>query len=80
MDIEQLTALFKWCSIINGALLVFWTGIYMLMPDFVYRIQRRWFVISRETFDVAIYAFLGLFKVLFLIFNLVPYIALSIIR
>ncbi len=49
-------------------------------PDLVYRTQSKWFPISRETFDVIIYSFLGLFKVVFLVFSAVPYAALLIIR
>jgi hypothetical protein len=37
------------------------------------------FHLSREAFDVVLYAFLGLYKITILIFNLVPYVALRII-
>ncbi|MFH1487113.1 MAG: DUF6868 family protein [Chloroflexota bacterium] len=33
----------------------------------------------RETFNVAIYSFMGLFKVFVFVFNLVPYVALVIV-
>jgi hypothetical protein len=45
----------------------------------VYRMQSKWFPISRETFNVVIYSFLGLFKIVFLVFNLVPYVVLLIV-
>jgi len=79
MDIQTLTLFFMWCSIINGSLLVLWIAMCVLVPDLVYRTQRIWFPIPRETFDVVIYSMLGLFKIIFLVFNLVPYIALLII-
>ena len=79
MDIQILTSFFMWCSIINGGLLIFWTLMVMAAPELVYRTQRRWFAIPRETFDVVIYAFLGLYKIFFLVFNLVPYLALVIV-
>ena len=79
MDIQTLTTFFMWCTIMNGALLVLWTTMLILAPDLVYRTQSRWFPISRETFDVAIYSFLGLFKIVFLVFNVVPYVALLIV-
>ena len=69
-----------WCTIINGALLVFWATMCILVPDIVYRTQTRWFPIPREAFNVAIYSFLGLFKLIFLVFNLIPYVALLIVR
>ena len=79
MDIQALTDFFLWCTIINGSLLVLWTASCILVPDLVYRTQSRWFPIPRETFDVVIYSFLGLFKIFFLMFNLVPFLALLIV-
>ena len=48
-------------------------------PNLVYRTQSKWFPIPRETFDILIYSFLGLFKIFFLVFNVVPYVALVIV-
>jgi hypothetical protein len=79
MDIQLLTSFFMWCTIINGSLLLFWTVIYMSAPDLVFRTQRRWFPISQETFTIVFYSFIGLFKILFTVFNLVPFVALLII-
>ena len=79
MDIQTLTRFFMWCTIINGGLLVLWSVMFKFAPDFVYRTQSKWFPISRETFNVIIYSFLGLFKIVFLVFNLVPYVALLIV-
>jgi hypothetical protein len=79
MNIQTMTSFFMWCTIINGALLILWTVLFLLAPNFIYRIQHRWFPIPRETFDVVIYSFLGCFKIVFIIFNLVPWISLLII-
>lgn len=79
MDIEILKAFFLWCTLINGGLLVFWTACLSVAPDLLYRTQKRWFPLSRESFQVVMYGFLALFKILLLILNLVPYLALSIV-
>jgi hypothetical protein len=79
MDLPTLTSFFMWCSIINGGLLILWNVCCMFAPDLVYRLQSIWFPLPRATFDVAIYAFIGLFKIFFLVFNLVPYLALLLI-
>lgn len=68
-----------WCTIINGSLLFFWIAMCIVAPDLVYRTQKKWFPIPRETYNVVMYSFLGLFKIVFLIFNVVPYIALLIV-
>lgn len=79
MGIETLTAFFMWCSIINGGILTLWTAFFLFAPDLVYRIQYRWFPIQRESYNVVMYSFLGLFKILFLMFNVVPFAALLIV-
>ncbi len=79
MDIETVTTFFMWCTIINGAMLVLSAAMIMLAQDFVYSMHSKWFSIPRETFNVAIYSFLGFFKIVFIVFNVVPYVALLIV-
>ncbi len=79
MDIQTLTKFFMWCTIINGGILALWSVFCIFAPDLVYRTQKWFFPIPRETFDVVLYSFLGLFKIFFLVFNAVPYLALVII-
>ncbi len=79
MDVQTLTRLFMWCIIINGGLYVSWTITWILAPDLVDRTQSRWFPLSRETFNLVYYAFLGLFKIVFPVFNGVPCAAVPVI-
>jgi len=79
MGIETLTQFFMWCTIINGAMMVVWAAMCIWAQDWVYRMHSKWFSIPRETFNVVIYSFLGVFKILFLLFNVVPYVALLIV-
>jgi hypothetical protein len=59
--------------------LLLWTTFCIFAPDLVYLTQSKWFPIPRETFNVVVYSFIGLFKIVFIVFNVVPYIALLII-
>jgi len=68
-----------WCTVINGGILILWASFSMLAPDLVYRTQNFCFPIPRETFNVLMYSFIGIFKIFFLLFNAVPYIALLLI-
>ena len=79
MDIPTLTTFFKWCTIINGGFLFLWTIFFLFTPNLVFRTQSKWINISQENFTLVMYSFLGLFKILFLIFNAVPLIVLLII-
>ena len=79
MDIQTLTTFFMWCTILNLALLSLSSLICVCAGDWAYRIHSKWFSIPREAFSVAIYSFIGLYKIFVIVFNLVPYIALAII-
>ena len=79
MDIQALTSFFMWCTIINAGFLLFVALVFMLVPNMVYRMQTRFVPISRETFDIVLYSFMGFYKAIVLVFNVVPWIALVII-
>jgi hypothetical protein len=79
MDIRTLTAFFKWCTIINVGLFAFSAIMLMAMPDFIHAAHGQLFDLSREAFDIIVYAFLALYKIAILVFNLVPYVALRIV-
>ena len=79
MDIQTLIAFFKWCTIINGGMFVFASLMFLLIPDFIYRLHTRWIPMSREAFNVVIYSSLTFFKIIFIFFNVVPWIVLAII-
>jgi hypothetical protein len=79
VDIQTLTSFFMWCTILNAGLLSLLAIFFLSAPNFVYRTQSKWFSISRENFDLVFYSFLGVFKIFFIVFNLVPWLALLII-
>ncbi len=79
MGIETVTRFFMWCTIINGAMFVLSAVMCLSALDFVYSMHSKWFHITRETFNVAIYSFIGLYKIVFIVFNIVPYVVLLII-
>ena len=80
MDIQTLTTFFMWCTILNFALLLLSSLMCICAGNWAYQIHSKWFSISRETFNVAIYSFLGLYKICIFVFSLVPYVALLIIK
>ena len=79
MSIEQVRDFFLWCSIINVALLLFSSLMCICAADWVHGRHGKFFKISREAFDVAIYSFIGAWKILIIVFNVVPWIALLIL-
>jgi len=79
MDIQMLTRFFMWCTILNGGLLILSFLFCTFFGDWVYQMHSKWFPMPRETFNVVIYSFVGLLKIVFLVFNVVPWVALLII-
>ncbi len=79
MDLETLRAFFLWCTIVDVSLLVIAFLFCAFAGDWIYRMHGKWFPIPRDAFNVTIYAFIGLFKLFVLVFNLVPYLALCIV-
>jgi len=79
MDIELLTRFFMWCTILNFGFLIFSFLFLAFAKDFVYDLHTKWFAMPRETFNVVVYAFLGLYKIAWLVFSVTPWLALVII-
>ena len=79
MDIQMLTSFFMWCTILNMGLLVSSFLILAFAGDFVYMIHGKWFPMPRETFNVVLYSFIGMYKIIVLVFNAIPWAVLTII-
>ena len=79
MTICEIKEILLWCSIINIGILLWWALWLVFAHDFVYRMHSKWYKIPIETFDTIHYAGIGLFKIVIFVFNVVPYIALSIV-
>ena len=80
MNIQKLTAFFLWCTIINGCLLCLTFIISIIGLDLIASYHSDLFQIPREAINVTFYSFLALYKIFWLVFNFVPYIALLAIR
>ncbi len=79
MQIQRLSAFFLWCTIINGALLALAVLGTALAPQPGLLLQSQWFHVTPEEVAAVTYLFLGVFKIFWLVFNVVPYVALLIV-
>ncbi|MBG08946.1 MAG: hypothetical protein CME68_09325 [Halobacteriovoraceae bacterium] len=81
MDLDKTTEFFKWCSIINGSLFILATLIISFKLDLNYKIQQKFFFRgSKEEYSIAIFNILAYWKISVLVFNIIPYLALFIIK
>ena len=79
MTIEELTMLLAWTSIINIGLLCFTTLAIISMRGFITRIHAALFGMDDKDLGRAYFQYLAQFKIVILVFNIAPYIALRII-
>ena len=79
MDIQMLTQFFMWCTVLNVVLCTLSGVLCMCASDWMYGIHIKLFSVSRETFNTAVYGFLGFYKVHIMVFNVIPYIVLLIV-
>ncbi len=79
MKNELLQSFFMWSTFINSALLFCASLAVLLFPDLIYRTQKRFVPFSKERFLQIYYLFLGIFKILIIVFNLVPFLVMLII-
>ena len=78
MELQAIRTFFMWCTLLNGALLVLTFGMLVLARERVCAIHAAMFGTSKETVITACYGFMILYKVLWIVFAVVPFIALWI--
>ena len=79
MATETWLSVLGWSCVINYGFLVIWGLYFMLGGDWLYRLHNKWFAMSREKFNGIHYSLMGTLKILVLVFNLAPYLALRIV-
>lgn len=79
MELNTLTSVFGWMSVINLGLLIFSTIMLTLCRAPIIRLHRALTGLSEESLKQAYLYFLSIFKLLVIVFNLVPYIVLKLI-
>ena len=78
MDIATTIQFFKYCSIINFSILLITCIIIILTKDFIYNVHSKlgFWEGSKEAHKQSMYSILGNYKILIIIFNVVPYFVL----
>ncbi|MDX1700817.1 MAG: hypothetical protein R3250_09375 [Melioribacteraceae bacterium] len=78
MSLELFIKILAWSTTINIAILIFWLIIFISARDMMYKMHTKWFKMSEETFSAIHYGGLGIYRMLILFFNLIPYLILRI--
>lgn len=79
MNIETLTELFGWMSVISIGMLMFSTVMLLVIKGLAIKIHSKMFALDEKDLNRAYFQYLAQFKILVIVLNIVPYIALKII-
>tara|TARA_R110000850_G_scaffold62777_10_gene142509 strand:- start:1739 stop:2029 length:291 start_codon:yes stop_codon:yes gene_type:complete len=79
MTIELFRDFLGWCTVINSGLLILSSIMLIVMKGAVSSMHARMFGIDEESVKAVYFKYLGYYKLLILVFNLAPYLALRIV-
>jgi len=80
MSVANVRDVFFWCGVINYGLLLVWALIYVILPhEWIKQLVSRFYGIRSDRFDEMNYNGIVFYKILIIVFNIVPYIALRIV-
>jgi hypothetical protein len=78
MNMEIMTEFFGWMTLINLILFIWTAGMSVYCRGFVQRVHARVFDLSEDAVNKALYNFLAFYKIVFIVLNLAPWLALTI--
>lgn len=80
MDRNSLIDFFMWGTVIGFGLMVFITLVWRAFPELVIKSQKIFFPeLNRDQINLVMYGFLGIFKIMVIVFFAIPYLILLII-
>jgi hypothetical protein len=80
MSLDTARSFFLWCSVINFGVLLLWSGLSTIGREWLYRLWAWWCPLPRQQIDALNVAGMVLYKIGIILFNLVPCIALYLVR
>ncbi|VGO23112.1 DUF6868 family protein [Pontiella sulfatireligans] len=78
MNVVMLKEFFGWMTVINLGLFIFSAVMCMFARGMIQRTHGKLFCLSDEAINAFVYGYIGIYKILFIVFNLVPWLALVI--
>ena len=79
MSLELARNFLLWSTVINYAILLVWFHVFMLAHDWLRHLHGKWFRLSDEQFDALHYAGMSIYKIQILLFNLTPFLVLTVL-
>jgi len=80
MNLDQLRELLGWCCVINSAILLLSTVVLMCFQQVIMKIHGKLMGMDERDLKRVYFTYLANFKIMVICFNLVPYIALILMK
>lgn len=80
MTPDSMRHFFLWSLAANYVVLLVWFLAFVFVKDWIRNLHGKWFDFSDATFDAIHYSGMAIYKIGILLFNVVPFIALCILR
>jgi len=80
MTIEQIIELFKWMTIINLILFFLSFVVTLILKNTISKIHSKVFGLQEARIREILYGLFGIYKIVIIVFNIVPYITLLIVQ
>ena len=78
MTLTEIANFLGWCTLLDFGLLILATLALAIAHEPVSKLHGKWFHMEPADLSRAYFGFLANFKILVIVFNLVPYLALRI--
>jgi len=78
VTLELFTSFLAWCTLVNLVFLLIWFFFLTAGGGWMRRMHGKWFNLSEEGFAAVHYKMLAYFKLLWVMFNLTPYLVLRL--
>lgn len=78
MTIETIRAFLGWCAVINVGLFMLSSILIIAIRGTVSRIHGKMFNLDEKYISQVYFQYLGQYKIVIIVFNIVPYFALKV--
>ena len=78
MSLDVITKVLAWCCVFNIEILIIRIIAFNAAHDLMYQLHNKLFKISADTFHNKNYTAFMVYRLLILVFNLVPYLVLRL--
>ncbi|QEF96278.1 hypothetical protein Mal15_03050 [Stieleria maiorica] len=77
-SLEVLLTALGWSTLINLGMLTLSAALLAFWGEAIGRLHQKWFLLEKRELQQAYFRYLANYKLLVLVFNLVPYLALRL--